>query len=157
VQSGILLYSALAMSRLNWLVDPDRARGRVPALRTETLRSCALYADAWTNDARLCLENVRAAADAGGVVLNGAEGVSLRLTGSTVTGADVRVDGETVTVEARAVLNAAGPWVDGLRRLEDPSAGTSVRLSKGAHVLVPGGTDWTAALTIPQDTVRVTF
>jgi len=157
VQSGILLYSALAMSRLNWLVDPDRSRARVPPLRTDTLRSCALYADAWTNDARLCLENVRAAAVAGAVVLNGAEVTSLRLTGATVTGADVLVDGETVAVEARAVLNAAGPWVDRLRRLEDRAAGTSVRLSKGAHVLVPGGAGWTAALTIPQDTVRVTF
>ena len=32
-----------------------------------------------------------------------------------------------------------------------------MRLSKGAHVLVPGGSGWTAALTIPQDDVRVTF
>jgi glycerol-3-phosphate dehydrogenase len=30
-------------------------------------------------------------------------------------------------------------------------------LSKGAHVLVPGGDGWSAALTIPQDDVRVTF
>ena len=54
-------------------------------------------------------------------------------------------------------MNAAGPWVDAVRRLEDPRAGTSVRLSKGAHVLVPGGSDWSAALTVPQDDVRVTF
>jgi glycerol-3-phosphate dehydrogenase len=47
--------------------------------------------------------------------------------------------------------------VDAVRRLEDPRAGTSVRLSKGAHVLVPGGSDWRAALTVPQDDVRVTF
>jgi glycerol-3-phosphate dehydrogenase len=44
-----------------------------------------------------------------------------------------------------------------VRRLEDPRAGSSVRLSKGAHVLVPGGDGWSAALTIPQDDVRVTF
>jgi len=157
VQSGILLYSALAMSRLNWLVEPARARAQVPELRTDELRSCALYADAWTNDARLCLENVTAAAAGGAVVLNGAEVTSLRSTGSRVTGAEVRVDGETVAVEARAVVNAAGPWIDRVRRLEDPAAGTSVRLSKGAHVLVPGGAGWSAALTIPQDAVRVTF
>ncbi|MBA3433406.1 MAG: hypothetical protein H0U08_04860 [Actinobacteria bacterium] len=44
-----------------------------------------------------------------------------------------------------------------MRRLEDARAGTSVRLSWGAHVLVPGGSDWSAALTVPQDDVRVTF
>jgi glycerol-3-phosphate dehydrogenase len=157
VQGGIIVYSALAKSRLNWLVDPTKAQAQVPSLRTDELRSCALYADAWTNDARLCLANVSAAAAAGAVVLNGAEVTSLRSTGSRVTGAEVHVDGETVAVEATAIVNAAGPWTDRVRRLEDPAAGTSVRLSKGAHVLVPGGADWLAALTIPQDAVRVTF
>ncbi len=157
VQSGILLYSGLARSRLNWLVRPSRARAMVPALRVEGLRSCALYADAWTNDARLCIENVLAAAAAGATVLNRAGVAALRTTGGRVTGAEVSVDGETITIETRAVVNATGPWVDQLRRLEDPGAGTSVRLSKGVHVLVPGGGDWSAALTIPQDDVRVTF
>ena len=157
VQSGILLYSTLALSRLNWLVQPDRAGDLVPALRRDGLRSCALYADAWTNDARLCLENVVEAAAHGATVLNRAEVVSLSFVGGHVAGAEVGVDGETVAVRARVVINAAGPWVDRVRRLEDPRAGTSVRLSKGAHVLVPGGEDWTAALTVPQDDVRVTF
>ncbi len=157
VQSGIVLYSALARSRLNWLVDPDRARQLVPELRTQGLRSCALYADATTNDARLCLANVRAAADAGACVLNRAEVVALRQLGGRLVGAEVRVDGREVAVDARHVVNAAGPWVDHVRRLEDPQAGTSVRLSRGAHVLVPGGADWHAALTLPQDDVRVTF
>jgi glycerol-3-phosphate dehydrogenase len=157
VQSGILLYSTLALSRLNWLVKPARASELVPSLRLGDLRSCALYADAWTNDARLCLENVVAASEAGATVLNRAEVVSLHVDGGRVVGAEVLVDGEAVPVRAHVVVNAAGPWVDAVRRLEDPRAGSSVRLSKGAHVLVPGGEGWSAALTIPQDDVRVTF
>ncbi len=157
VQSGIVVYSALARSRLNWLVEAAKARDLVPPLRVEGLRSCALYADAWTNDARLCLANVRAAAEAGACVLNGAEVVSLRSTHGRVAGAEVRVDGNVVSVEARAVVNAAGPWIDEVRRLEAPSAGTSVVLDKGVHALVPVDDGWSAALTIPQDGVRVTF
>jgi len=157
VQSGIVLYSMLARSRLNWLVSPARARELVPPLRLETLRSCALYADATTNDARLCLANVRAAAAAGACVLNGAEVVALRSLRGLVVGARVRVDGEELEVDARVVVNAAGPWVDHVRRLEDPRAGTSVRLSRGAHVLVPAEDEWTAALAIAQDEVRITF
>ena len=157
VQSGIVLYSALARSRLNWLVDARKARELVPPLRVEGLRSCALYADAWTNDARLCLANVRAAAEAGACVLNGAEVVSLRTTSGRVSGAEVRVDGNVVSADAGVVVNATGPWIDELRRLESSSAATSVVLDKGAHVLVPVDGEWRAALTIPQDDVRVTF
>ena len=157
VQSGIVVYSALARSRLSWLVGPADARARVPSLRLDGLRSCALYTDATTNDARLCILNVRAAFDAGAVVLNGAEVVALRTVGGRLTGADVAVEGETIGVDARLVVNAAGPWVDHVRRLEDPRVGTSVRLSKGVHALVPAEEGWTAALTIAQDDVRVTF
>src|SRR5216684_1131811 len=153
VQSGILLYSTLARARLNGLVSVERAHRMVPQLRGERLRSCAFYADAWTNDGRLALANVRAAADAGATVLNYAEVVSVR----GGEGAEVVVDGRTVSVSAAKVVNASGPWVDHVRRLEDPGAKQSVRLSKGVHVLVDGGEDWDAALTISHDKVRVSF
>ena len=157
VQGGIVVYSALARSRLSWLVSPERARELVPELRVEGLCSCALYADATTNDARLCLANVRAAAEAGACVVNGAEVVALRLLEGRIAGADVRVDGAVVAVAARQAVNGAGPWVDHVRRFEDPRAGRSVRLSRGAHVLVPADSEWDAALTLVQDDVRVTF
>jgi glycerol-3-phosphate dehydrogenase len=157
VQSGIVLYSTLARSRLNWLVGPAKARELVPPLRVEGLRSCALYADAWTNDARLCLANVRAAADLDACVLSRAEVVALRATYGRVSGAEVHVDGDVVSVDAHAVVNAAGPWIDQVRRLESASAGTSVVLDKGAHVLVPADGEWAGAVTIPHDDVRVTF
>lgn len=157
VQSGILLYSGLARSRLNWLVGPARSRELVPGLRLDGLRSCALYADAATHDGRLCLANVRAAAEAGGVVVNYAEVVALRVAGGRIEAADVAVDGQTVAVRARTVVNATGPWVDRVRRLEDPHAAPSIRLSKGVHALLPLEGEWAAALTIPHDAVRVTF
>jgi glycerol-3-phosphate dehydrogenase len=157
VQSGILLYSTLARARLNGLVGVERARRIVPQLRTERLRSCALYADAWTNDARLTLANVRAAAASGATVANYAEVVALRSAGRRVEGAEVQADGRTIAVAARAVVNASGPWVDHVRRLEDPRAGTSVRLSKGVHAVLEGAEDWGAALTVSHDKVRVSF
>jgi glycerol-3-phosphate dehydrogenase len=157
VQSGILLYSTLARARLNGLVSAERARRIVPELRTERLRSCALYADAWTNDGRLTLANVRGAADRGATVVNYAEVVALRSARGRVDGADVRADGDTIGVSARAVVNASGPWVDHVRRLEDPRAASSMRLSKGVHAVLDGGDDWGAALTVSHDKVRVSF
>jgi glycerol-3-phosphate dehydrogenase len=153
VQSGVMLYSTLARAKLNGLVEIERAQRMVPDLQTARLRSCALYADAWTNDSRLTLANVRGAAEAGATVLNYAEVVALR--GNE--GVEVAVDGRVVPVSAKAVVNASGPWVDRVRRLEDPNAARSMRLSKGVHALVEPQHEWSAALTIPHDKVRVSF
>ena len=124
----------------------------MPPLRRRGLRSCGLYADAWTNDGRLTIANIRGAADRGAVVVNYAEVVSIG-----AGGAEVLVDGRTIPVRAGAIVNATGPWVDRVRRLEDPAARPSIRLSKGVHVLVDGAEDWHAALTIAHDQVRVSF
>jgi glycerol-3-phosphate dehydrogenase len=152
VRTGVLLYSALARARLNGRVSEQRALRLVPQLKTAGLHSSALYADARTNDGRLTIENVLAAAERGAVVLNYAGVTAVR-----GDGADVRVEGHDVRVRADRVVNATGPWLDHLRRLEDERATPSIRLSKGVHVLVDGGGDWGAAVTIPQSTVRVSF
>lgn len=152
VHSGILLYSALARSSLHRPLRMRRARALVPQLRTGSLRSSAIYADAWTNDGRLTLTNVRGAAARGAAVVNYAEVVGL-----DGDGADVSVDGTQVRVRARRIVNATGPWVDHVRRLEDDRAAPSIRLSKGVHVVVEGGSDWRAAVTIPHEAGRVSF
>jgi glycerol-3-phosphate dehydrogenase len=159
IQTGLWLYSTLARERLGGLVPPERSRRSVPSLRLQGLRGCGLYADAWTHDSRLCLANVRAAAEAGATVLNYAEVTALRVAGGRVGGAEIqdRLGGESVSVRARVVVNATGPWVDRLRRLEDPAARPSVRLSKGVHAILRLEQPWSAALTIPHDAVRVSF
>ena len=157
VQTGIAVYSTLARAKLNGLVDPSRAARMVPELRLDGLRKCGLYVDCWTNDSRLTLANVRAAAELGGVVANYAEVTELRVERGKVTGATVAADGRTIEVRAGAVVNAAGPWLDSVRRLEDPSARPSIRLSKGVHALLEPGAGWSAALTVPHDKVRVSF
>jgi len=154
VQAGIWLYSTLARERLGGFVLPARALRSVPDLRLEGLRGCGVYSDAWTHDSRLCLANVRAAAEAGAAVLNYAGVAELLTERGRVAGA--RVDG-VGAVRARAVVNATGPWVDRVRRLEDPNAAPSVRLSKGVHAVVDLPSAWSAALTVPRDAVRVTF
>jgi glycerol-3-phosphate dehydrogenase len=157
VQAGLFLYSALARARLNRPIRGAAARRLVPPLRLDGLRGCGVYGDAWTHDSRLCLANVRAAAEAGATVLNYAEVVALRVVGGRVAGAEVAAAGTTLPVRARAVVNAAGPWVDHVRRLEDAAAAPSIRLSKGVHALLALDEPWHAGLTIPHDRVRVSF
>ncbi|HJU46486.1 MAG TPA: FAD-dependent oxidoreductase, partial [Gaiellaceae bacterium] len=159
VRAALWLYRALGADRPETRrLTAEEAGELVPPLRPSGLRGAALYADARTNDARLCLANIRAAAGHGASVLNYAELVGLERDGDGLALHVVdRLHGRSATVRARTVVNAAGPWVDRVRRLEDPGAGTSVVLSKGAHLVLRCPSRWRAALTVPLDRARVAF
>lgn len=159
--AGVFAYSALSAfgDGVGHLLSPSRAAREVPELRTENLRAVAVYGDDQMNDARMALMTVRAAVEAGAVVLNHAEVTGLRFTRGRVTGAELRdrLSGDEFGVNARLVLNATGPWVDHLRRMEDPAAAPSIRLSKGAHLVLKRTSPWKAALATPIDKYRITF
>jgi glycerol-3-phosphate dehydrogenase len=134
------------------VVSTQRAAALAPHLRLEGLRAAGVYADAQTDDARLVLANVRAAADAGAVVASRCE-----VTGISAGRRGLVVQAGGAELHAKAVVNAAGPWVDAVRRLEDPRAGTSVALSKGVHLVLDAPERFEVALTIPVDRTRVSF
>ncbi|MEO6796332.1 MAG: FAD-dependent oxidoreductase [Candidatus Dormibacter sp.] len=141
------------------VVPPARAQALVSSLRTEGLRGCGLYLDAQTNDSRLCIATVTAAARVGAVVANYARVTELRRSNGQIVGASLTAvdDGRTIDLRCRAVINASGPWTDHVRLLEDPAARPTIRLSKGIHVTLPLEGTWQAALTVPLDHTRVTF
>jgi glycerol-3-phosphate dehydrogenase len=159
--AGVFLYSALSAFRdgVGHIASPSHAVQQVPALRTDNLSAVAVYGDHQMNDSRVAVMTVRAAAESGAVVLNHAEVTGLRFTRGRVTGAEIkdRLDGAEFGVDARLVLNATGPWVDHLRRMEDAGAAPSIRLSKGAHVVLKRKAPWRAALATPIDKYRITF
>lgn len=159
--AGVFAYSALSGfgDGVGHLLSPAKAREAVPELRTKDLKAVAVYGDSQMNDARMALMTTRAAVDAGASVLNYAEVTGLRFTNGRVSGADLRdrVDGTEFGVDAHVVLNATGPWVDHLRRMEDAGAAPSIRLSKGAHLVLKRTADWKAALATPVDKYRITF
>ncbi|MFI5659498.1 FAD-dependent oxidoreductase [Streptomyces sp. NPDC051684] len=159
--AGVFAYSALSAfgDGVGHLLSPEKAQRDVPELRTDNLKAVAVYGDDQMNDARMALMTVRAAVDAGAVVLNHSEVTGLRFTNGRVTGAELkdRTDGAEFGVNARLVLNATGPWVDHLRKMEDPNAAPSIRLSKGAHLVMKRTAPWKAALATPIDKYRITF
>jgi glycerol-3-phosphate dehydrogenase len=107
-------------------------RKLLPALRTDGLRGAVRYFDALTNDARLVIDTLRSASRAGGAVLNYARLESTRREGNEwrTTVRDV-LSGAIHEVRARAIVNATGPWSDGL-----PHSAVKLRLTKGIHLVV---------------------
>ncbi|MEU8354293.1 glycerol-3-phosphate dehydrogenase/oxidase, partial [Streptomyces sp. NPDC048845] len=159
--AGVFAYSALSAfgDGVGRVISPARAAADNPALRTENLKAVAVYGDHQMNDSRVAVMTVRAAVESGAVVLNHAEVTGLRFSRGQVTGAELRdrLDGSEFGVDARLVLNATGPWVDHLRRMEDKHVTPSIRLSKGAHVVLRRKAPWRAAMATPIDKYRITF
>ena len=48
------------------------------------------------------------------------------------------VSGNEFDVRAKAVINATGPFTDGVRKMDDPSIANICQPSAGVHVILPG-------------------
>lgn len=95
------------------------------------------YSDCWVDDARFVVLNARDAADRGAAILPRTEVTAVRADGDewaiTLEGAGGRRE-----VRARAVVNAAGPWVDHvLGEAFGRNDAHNVRLVQGSHIVVP--------------------
>ena len=141
IRAGMLLYDTMAMFRNvhpHRMLNARRVRGMEPLLNPEGLRGGALYYDCRMDDARLCLENVLSAREAGAVCLNYVRVRSLIHSGGQVVGAEVEdlETGRTASVRAHVVLNTAGVWVDDISALDGAGAKRKVRPTKGTHIIV---------------------
>ena len=114
---------------------------REPAANTDPFTGAVLYPEFLTNDARLTIANIRAAKAAGADVLNYARLTSFEMENGRAISARIcsTLDGETLEANLRAKLfiNAAGPWVDAIRTLEDEAQPPKLTLTKGIHIVVP--------------------
>jgi glycerol-3-phosphate dehydrogenase len=159
LSAALTAYDVLSLFRNTGRHERLSARevmAREPHVRREELVGGARYWDAATDDARLTLATVRSAIEAGAVVVNHARVVALTVAEGRVTGARVadRVGDGEVSVDARVVVNATGPWSDALERMADGHAAPSVRGSKGVHVSVARnriGNESALTLLAPQD------
>lgn len=165
MKAGVRLYDWLALFR-NYrnhrALAPDEVTRLLPAIDESLIEGAVFYYDYRTNDARLTLENVIAARQAGAAVLSHARAVTPLFDTSGRTrrlgGAVIRDEqtGETFDVRATVVVSAAGPWTDdALRALgRPPSKEPLLRLTKGVHLVVSSEKlplAAAAALTHPRD------
>ncbi len=141
-RAAVTLYEKLgAVERgdlhTNW--SPRDLEREEPLLDRSRYPYACAYREYVTDDARLVLANARAAAAKGARLLNHAPVTAILLEDGRVAGVETacRFTGRTVRVRARCVVNAAGPWVDAVRRLEAPAAPDTLHLSKGVHVVLP--------------------
>jgi glycerol-3-phosphate dehydrogenase len=162
IRAGLMLYDQLGRLRRR-VTLPGAERidlttdSRGAALKSQYRRGFA-YSDVMTDDARLTLANARAAAAAGATVLP-----RTRFVGA-VRGEDTWVatledrDGVQQLILARAIVNAAGPWVANVLGTLPVSVGhNSLRLVRGSHIVVRRLYDGDHAYILQNNDLRVCF
>lgn len=154
---GMKLYEALSgkrsFGRSGWL-SKQATLESIPTLHPDGLRGGVQYYDGQFDDARLAVALALTAADHGALVLNYFE-VSgfIRDADGHLTGAIARdLEKETEhEIQAQVLINAAGPFTDSIRRLDDPTAPNVITPSQGVHIVLdasflPGN----AAVMVPR-------
>jgi glycerol-3-phosphate dehydrogenase len=134
-----------------------------PSIESHHLRGGVLYYDGQLNDARYALAILKEAERLGACILNYASLASFELGAKSlkikkVVFSDL-LSKESHTIPVKAVVNATGPFTDKIRALANPRMKPRMKVSRGAHVVLPAEF-WQGetALLIPKtDDGRVIF
>ena len=138
---GLYVYDFLAgvdSKERRTMHTPEEVTAMEPLLRTDILEGGGLYWEYQTDDARLTIEVLKTAAEYGNQAINYATVSGFhyneagKMTGIKVT--DLLTN-RSINVYGKAIINAAGPWVDDVRSKDDVVRGKHLQLTKGVHLV----------------------
>jgi glycerol-3-phosphate dehydrogenase len=159
VRAGLFLYDHLARRKR---LPASRAVRFGPHPAAKSLKSAFhrgfTYADCWVEDSRLVVLNAMDAAEHGADIRTRTKLVSARPVGGLWQATIADASGRRETVMARALVNAAGPWVGEILNTalgrDDQKA---VRMVKGSHIIVPRLYDGDFAFILQNPDKRIVF
>ena len=138
---GLRVYDFLAgvkKKERRTMLSKEETIRKAPLVKKDGLQGGGLYVEYRTDDARLTVEVIKAAAEKGAYIVNYAKANKFvyseqgKIDGVLVE--DV-ITGKRIQVQATKVINAAGPWVDELRKEDGSKTKKGLILSKGVHLV----------------------
>ena len=121
------------------MLSKEETLAMEPLLREDIVVGGGIYAEYRTDDARLTIEIIKAAASYGALSINYVMANDFVYTNGKVSGiqcTDLH-SGNTLNIRAKHVISAAGPWVDQLRKKNHSLSDKHLFLTKGVHLVVP--------------------
>lgn len=117
------------------------------------------YSDCFVDDARLVVLTARDAADRGADIRTRTRATEIRQgDGIWQVSIEDTLSGERSTIKAKALVNAAGPWVENvLSHGAGVNAKAKVRLVQGSHIVVPKLYDHDRAYIFQNSDGRIIF
>ncbi|MBS1162549.1 MAG: glpD2 [Burkholderiaceae bacterium] len=158
IRIGLFLYDHLARREIlpgSQTVDLRRHEAGAPL--KEQWRAGIMYSDGWVDDARLVVLNALDAAERGATVLPRTRCTRARREGDSWV-AELQAAGGRITVNSRALVNAAGPWAASfLREAASWDHVRPLRLVKGSHIVVRKLFDHPYAYIFQNPDKRIVF
>ncbi|WP_299156309.1 FAD-dependent oxidoreductase [uncultured Tenacibaculum sp.] len=138
---GLKVYDVLASVEgddKRKMLDKNEALEKEPLLPENILNGAGYYAEYRTDDARLTIEVLKTASQYNAQILNYTKANEFIYKNKRVVGAKVtdQFTNENYDIKAKYVVNAAGPWVDELRQINNSKIGKRLHLTKGVHLVV---------------------
>ncbi len=125
-----------------------------------SFRKGFVYSDAWVDDARLVIANLKSAREMGARIYARHRCSSARRSddGKLWHVELAGPDGGTMHLKARGLVNAAGPWVKHFLDEQTPiRTNKRVRLIKGSHIVVPRLYEGDHAFILQNSDNRIVF
>jgi glycerol-3-phosphate dehydrogenase len=138
---GLKLYNLLAGKYgfgASRILSKEQTLELLPTIKTEGLRGGVIYFDGQFDDARLLIHLAETAYQQGATPINYAQVTGLKQdSDGFVAGVKFRdmETGELFEAAGEVVINATGPFSDGLRRMADRSAAPIITPSQGIHLV----------------------
>lgn len=157
VKIGMILYDLLSWDKSlpnHRSLSKKELLELEPGLNPSDLLAGTIYYDAQCElPERLCVEHAMAAAMKGADVANHVEAVAVDLKGDVKRVQVIdRLNDQSYQLQARVVVNAAGPWADLFnRKAVSEGLPSRLRTTKGIHLVVPKLTDHAIVLLAKSD------
>ncbi len=109
-----------------------------PLIKSDMLKSGIVYSEYRTDDARLTMELIKAAVRNGATVFNYMEVKDFVYDHGKIQAAicEDLLDQTQVSFTSDTIVSAAGPWVDELRKTDNPDTSLNLHLTKGVHIVL---------------------
>lgn len=139
---GIRLYDYLAGVKKNErrkILSAKETLAKNPFVKKDGLKGSGYYVEYRTDDARLTIEVMKKAVELGANAINYTKAEHfLYDDNKQVVGVTVidRLTGKAYDIKGHRVINAAGPWVDKVRKLDYATNNKHLRLTKGIHLVI---------------------
>lgn len=139
---GIRLYDYLAGVKKNErrkILSAKETLAKNPFVKKDGLKGSGYYVEYRTDDARLTIEVMKKAVELGANAINYTKAEHFlyddnkQVVGVTVTD---RLSGKAYDIKGHRIINAAGPWVDKVRKLDYATNNKHLRLTKGIHLVI---------------------